>query len=190
MKKNISTVSFLVASLTTTTLFAADREPASYRPTYQDPAPSSAEMITNTDNVPDTKGEDYGITGNWGGYRSTLGEKGINFAAIYKVESSRVLSGGEERTSSYLQNLDLRLLIDADKLVGWKGARFFFSGLGNWARNPKPSETLGDTQGVTNIEAPRNVFKLYEAWFKQSLFDDKASLLVAMPLKIQMDFYI
>ena len=62
-------------------------------------------------------------------------------------------------------------MADAEQL-DWKGATLFFYILGN--HGGALSEQVGDLQGLSNIEAPATV-KLYEAWFEQTLFDDRLS---------------
>ena len=50
--------------------------------------------------------------------------EGLEFSFVYKGELSRVVSGGVESQNSYLEDLDMKLAIDAEKLMNWTGASF------------------------------------------------------------------
>lgn len=126
------------------------------------------------------------LTGDWGGLRTTLAEHGVAAEAVYTGETWSTLSGGLHHHTRYLDNLDLTLTLDAEKLVGWKGASFFLYGLEN--HGGSPSEDVGDAQVVSNIDAPDS-WKLYEAWFQQNLFDDRLSLLAGL-YNLNGEFYV
>lgn len=109
--------------------------------------------------------------------RSTLEEKGVTFELVYTGELSSNVSGGLAQRSEYLENGDVLLSIDADKLLGWTGASFSFYGLGNGGGSP--SGNVGDMQAVSNIEGD-NTWKLYEAWYQQELVGGKLSFLTGL----------
>lgn len=172
----------------------AERGPASYRPApapNQPSAPSSAGATTNAEANPSEGAKDFGLSGDWGGRRSRLDNKGLNFAALYKGEYSRVFSGGADRDSSFLENLDLRLLVDAEKLAGWHGLTFFVYGLGDWTTtgNSRPSRNVGDVQGTSNIETSVNAFKLYQAWVQKAFAEGRASALLGIH-DLNSEFYV
>lgn len=117
------------------------------------------------------------LTGTWHGTRPRLVDKGIKLEGIYTGELFANLSGGLRRKAVYLDNVDLTLTLDAEKLLGWKGASVFFYGLGNQGGNP--SDHVGDAQVVSNIQAV-DTWKLYEAWVQQNLFENRLSLLAGL----------
>ncbi len=117
------------------------------------------------------------LTGEWGGARPWLGDKGVEFEFVYTGEVFGNTTGGVQQGTDYLDNIDLILAVDAEKLISWKGASFQVYGLGNYGGSP--SGTAGDFQSVSNIDSP-NTWKLYEAWYQQNLFDDKLSFLVGL----------
>jgi porin len=117
------------------------------------------------------------LTGQWGKTRTRMVDKGLSLEAIYTGEIFSNLSGGLHRKTVYLDNVDLTLTLDAEKLFGWQGARFSVYGLGNHGGNP--SDQVGDTQVVSNIEA-FDTWKLYEAWFQQNLFKNRLSILLGL----------
>jgi len=113
------------------------------------------------------------LTGNWGGLRSDLAEKGVTLEMIYTGESVSILRGGIERKTVYLDNRDIVLSVDAQKLLGWKGAEFSLYVLGNFGQDP--SASIGDVQVFSNIETD-DTWKVYEAWYQQSFFSGRLSL--------------
>lgn len=117
------------------------------------------------------------LTGDWGGVRGTLINNGIAFEAVYTGEVYSNLSGGLHQSSVYLDNVDLTLALDAEKLFDWKGAAIFIYGLGDDGENP--SENSGDIQGISSIAA-YNTWKIYEAWIQQNLTDQKLSVLLGL----------
>lgn len=82
---------------------------------------------------------------------------------VYTADYWANLSGGLQRDTAYLDNLDVMIGLDAEALWGLNGVEVFFYGLYN---NGTPfSETiLGDVQVVSNIETGVQAFRLYEAW--------------------------
>ena len=126
------------------------------------------------------------LSGDWAGYRSRFADHGITFEAVYTGEMFSNVSGGIRQKTVYLDNIDLTLTVDVERLLGWPGARLFLYGLGN--RGGNPSEHIGDAQAVSNIEA-FDTWKLFEAWFEQSLFDERVSLLVGLyDLNAEFDY--
>jgi porin len=117
------------------------------------------------------------LTGHWGETRAQITNRGISLEAIYTGEVFSNLSGGLRRQTVYLDNVDLTLTLDAEKLVGWQGARFSVYGLGN--QGGSPSDQVGDAQVISSIEA-FDTWKLYEAWFQQNLFDHRLSILLGL----------
>ncbi len=124
------------------------------------------------------------LTGNWGGVRQTWADHGIHFEFVYTADVFGNVSGGLQKKATYLDNIDMVLDIDAERLLHWKGASFHIYGVGNYGESP--SEKAGDAQGISNIDSP-NAWKLYEAWFQQNFFEDRLSFLVGL-YDINSDF--
>ena len=126
------------------------------------------------------------LSGELGGYRSRLADRGVTLGLIYTGEMVSTLSGGIRRKTVYLDNMDLTLTLDIERMLGWPGARVFVYGLGN--RGGNPSSHVGDAQGVSNIEA-FDTWKLFEAWFEQQLCDARLSLLLGLyDLNAEFDY--
>jgi porin len=126
------------------------------------------------------------LTGDWGGARSRLTGKGVELNFIYKFEFNETLAGGLNRGAKTFGNFDARTALDLEKLAGLKGASVFLYGLGNHGGDP--SKNIGDNQVSSSIETPVDTFRLYEAWFQQLFFDDKASILVGLH-DLNSEFY-
>ncbi|EKE13423.1 MAG: hypothetical protein ACD_13C00019G0001, partial [uncultured bacterium] len=117
------------------------------------------------------------LTGNWDGARPYLKEKGIEFGFVYTGEVFGNLYGGFSKGIAYLDNFDLILTVNADSLLGWKGASFLIYGLGN--QGGSPSSHAGDFQAASNIDSS-DTWKLYEASFQQAFFNGRLSFLVGL----------
>lgn len=132
------------------------------------------------------------LTGDWGGDRSKLTENGVDIALTYKGEVGKALKRGvNEKKTSYIENLDLKITLDAEKLLSLKDTTFFIYGLGSRGseNGNSPSVNVGDHQGTSNIEAPVDDFKLYEAWVQKEFFDKKLSVLFGLH-DLNSEFYV
>jgi porin len=67
------------------------------------------------------------LTGDWGGTRTTLKDKGIEFTLVYIGETFAVLSGGIDRRASYEGRFEFTVDSNLEKLIGWTGANTHFT---------------------------------------------------------------
>lgn len=102
-------------------------------------------------------------------------------------EVSRNFSGGLRRRTVYLGNFDLKTSVDAETLLGWKGGSAFLYILGYHGKDP--SLNVGDGQVTSNIEAPANTVKIYEAWLQQAFLNERASILLGLH-DLNSEFYV
>ncbi len=114
-----------------------------------------------------------------------LAEHGVRPALIYDADGFVGMSGGARRGATYLDNLNLQLTLDMDRLVGWRGATIFLYGLG--IHGGQPSDFAGDAQGVSSIAASQK-WTLEEAWIQQNLFGNRFSALVGR-YDLNSEFY-
>ncbi|HLE01717.1 MAG TPA: carbohydrate porin [Bdellovibrionota bacterium] len=184
MQKNSALVNLIVLSTAfvfmTLLPISAQAESSVSRPAIRET--QEEPPIAQSPEEPETR-----LTKNWGGARTRLSEKGVDLALISKWELNSVLSGGTNSGTVNLGNIDLRVSLDMAKLANWNGASFFFYGLGNYGGDP--TRNIGDGQGTSNIETPANTAKLYEAWFQQIVFDEKASFLIGLH-DLNSEFYV
>jgi porin len=103
----------------------------------------------------------------------------------YTGELVGSVSGGARREATALGMAGADLTVRLRRLIGWQGARAFFSLLGT--HGGAPSELVGDVQGVSNMEAPGTV-RLEEAWLQQNLFANRLSLLAGR-YDLNTEFY-
>jgi porin len=97
--------------------------------------------------------------------------------ATYTFDVWGSVSGGRERGSRYLDNLDVVVEADLERLAGWRGAELHVYGLYNNGRSI--SELIGDQQAISNIESGLGAVRLYEAWISQSI-GDRASIKIGL----------
>lgn len=121
-------------------------------------------------------GEREYATGDWGGLRTRLAERGIIFNFTYAADGFGVVSGGIKRGVLYNGLLDLGTDIDLEKLVGWKGGHFHVNAFHPHGENGS-ANFVGDIGTFSNIEA-YDAWRLYELWLEQNFFDDRFSLRV------------
>jgi porin len=109
------------------------------------------------------------LTGDWGGGRTTLEEKGIEVGLQYIGEvlgiSGGLKPGGPLAT--YEGRFDLTVDTDLEKLMGWTGgkthARVFQI---NNAQNMNAADHVGSIADPSNIDA-YGTTRLFTAWFQQ-----------------------
>jgi len=107
-------------------------------------------------------------TGDWGGLRTKLEDKGIELFGEYKTEVWGNTTGGLKTGAVYTGLMDFGTNVDFEKLIGWKGASFSTTWL--WLSGRDASEDLaGNFLTVSNI-AGFNTLRLFEMWFQQDFF--------------------
>ena len=117
------------------------------------------------------------LTGDWWGCRDSLRNSGISLGFNYTADVFTNLKGGLKHSTTYLDNFDLTLTLNLEKLLGVGRTAIFIYGLGNDGGNP--DNDIGDVQGVSNITAP-NSWKLYEAWIQTNLLNNRLSILAGL----------
>jgi porin len=92
----------------------------------------------------------------------------------YTGDLWNVSSGGVDRDMVYLDNLDLQLSLDLERLVGWSGTQAFAYVLYN--NGNSVSELSSDFNGISNIETGVEALRLYEAWIDHAFAEGKGSV--------------
>ncbi|MBX3032384.1 MAG: carbohydrate porin [Bdellovibrionaceae bacterium] len=108
---------------------------------------------------------------------------------VYKGEWSSVAGGLRERTT-YIDNVDLKLSLDAEAAFGWQGVSFYLQGLANSGADSgqSPFLNVGDSQGTSNIATRVNAAKLYAAWVRKDFADGRLSALFGL-FDLNSEFY-
>lgn len=128
------------------------------------------------------------LTGNWGGARQKLADKGVTVDLVYKQDVMSVVSGGNERGTRLLDNQDLIIGLDGEKLFGIKGNSAVIQFLNNMGAEPDGS-LIGSLGGVDNIETAYPTGKLYQAFVQQNFLDDSLSVLAGV-YDLNSEFYV
>lgn len=131
--------------------------------------------------------QDY-LLGTWGGLRTDLSRRGVDFEFLYGASVPMNVGGGLERGSVYQGALLMMLDLDSEKLVGLPGGRFHASSI--WLNGQKPfsDHYVGDLNKVNLLDFD-NGFRLWELYYEQKLFDGKITL-KAGQLDIGGDFIV
>jgi len=130
---------------------------------------------------------DGALTGSWNGSRAALAGTGVDIDLVYKLDVMSDASGGIKTGVETLDNLDVKMMFDGEKLFGSKGtsAKIYF--LDNNGSGPNAS-LVGDAEGIDNIEVETPGGKLYEAWIQQNFMSDRISLLAGL-YDLNSEFY-
>ena len=142
-------------------------------------AASAADVMPTKAKAPAQKSiwEQDTLTGDWGGARTALKDKGIDLTLVYIGETFSVLSGGLRRRGSYEGRFEFSADADLEKLIGWKGATthvtVFQVNNGNW----NTADNVDSISDPSNIDAYHTT-RLFTAWYQRNWFDDRISLRV------------
>lgn len=104
------------------------------------------------------------------GYPRSANERAehpVTVSVVYTADIRSVIDGGAGHGTRYLDNLDLQVALDAERLIGWHGTRAFVYGIYDNGRSI--SALAGDVQGISNIETRVRAARLFEAWVEQDI---------------------
>jgi porin len=128
------------------------------------------------------------LTGDWSGIRTKLGGEGVILEVVLKADILSNLSGGIKRGTKYMDNWDVKLLADADKLWGWNNTTAFLQLISNHGGKFNGTH-VGSFMGVDNIEVNTNTTKWFHAWLERRFFDEKFSVLAGL-YPVDSQFYV
>ncbi len=106
------------------------------------------------------------LTGDWGGLRSRLAERGVTPYATSNVEAFGTASGESSDGADWTSELEFGLDVDLKKVVGPGGGSFHASLL--WIEGTDPSERVGNLNAISSLSAPAAA-RVYQLWYKQIL---------------------
>lgn len=117
------------------------------------------------------------MTGDWGGLRSELENKGYTISAEYVGEMGSNIKGGydKDKTARYADQFAFGLDMDLQKILGWHDAEFKLAVTERSGRNIS-NDRLGDPR-VGTISSSQEVWgrgqtwRLTQMWYKQKFFD-------------------
>lgn len=123
-----------------------------------------------------------------GGKRTELYQHGIDTQLVYRADGIYNTHGGIKKGGYALGNVDLKFLIDGEKLYNQPGSKIFVYFLNDHGGQPN-AKKVGSVQGVDNIEVTTSTTKLYEAWISQDFLDGKFSVLTGLH-DLNSEFYV
>lgn len=107
------------------------------------------------------------LTGDWGGARTALENRGVDLSLVYIGEVLNVASGGLSRGATYEGRLDFTITTDWEKLFGWTGAKAQVRAFQiHNAGHLNAADRVGSIADPSNIDA-FNTTRLFTAWFQQ-----------------------
>ncbi|HET6629505.1 MAG TPA: carbohydrate porin [Woeseiaceae bacterium] len=110
----------------------------------------------------------------------------VTIEAAYTADFLANVSGGREEGSAHLDNLDMVIEGDLERLLGWSDSRFVLYGLYNNGRCFS-ERYVGDAQVVSNIETGIEALRLFEAYVETGLGDDGSVLFGLYDLNSEFD---
>ena len=124
------------------------------------------------------------MTGDWGGERTALLDKGVDIQMNYTGESASNVHGGYDKhdhTTKYADQFSLGAAIDLQKLMGWKDTHAMIG-----LTNRNGDETINSARvsdpragGLTasqQIQGRGSVTRLSELWLSKGWFDDRLDI--------------
>ena len=117
------------------------------------------------------------MTGDWGGKRTELLDKGYDFSLEYVSEMASNLKGGynDDTTGRYSDQFALGMKVDLQKVLGWQDAEFKLAITERSGRNIS-NDRIGDPRAGTlsssqEVWGRGQTWRLTQMWIKQKYFD-------------------
>ncbi len=115
------------------------------------------------------------LTGDWGGWRTRLVQRGVHWQAGYIGEVIANVAGGVRSGWTYQGLAEAAVELDFSQLAG-TCSQTTLRASALFPHGSSPSRRwVGDAQTMSNIDAYDGV-SLYELWLEQQFFGDRASL--------------
>jgi porin len=115
------------------------------------------------------------LSGDWGGMRSALEDKGIVLGGDTIDEVLANVSGGTKTGAIYEGRLELFATLDLDKLLAWPDATFHVNAYQTHGRGLSANYLGSNLMTASNIEAARST-RLFDLWIEQLLFNGALSI--------------
>ncbi len=172
----------LPAALLAGCAIATARESAQANPESSSPRPGSdlAALANLEDPAPAA-----GLTGDWGGARTSLAQRGINPYAVFSTEVFGNVDGGFKNGAVAAGVLDFGLELDLEKLVGWKGGGLTVSAFAAYGQDGS-ADYFGDFNVASNMFAATDI-NLFNLFLSQTFGDDRVTI-KAGQLAVDEDF--
>jgi len=113
------------------------------------------------------------LTGDWGGTRSQLADKGIEVFAYYNAITSTIASGGLGDETNYAGDLFTGATFDLEKLIGWDNTTFTLSAIERHGSDVTPS--VGSQYSVMQLVGGQTTF-LYNVTLEKTFREGDLSV--------------
>jgi porin len=114
-----------------------------------------------------------GLLGDWGGYRTDLYQRGVDFQLGYTTELAYNARGGDRHLLRDADQFNFGGTFDLEKLLGFRGSKVQVTITDRNGDNLSSDADLGTLMQVQEIYGRGNVFRLTQFWYDQQLFDGK-----------------
>lgn len=132
---------------------------------------SSAEEASTATTPPSGSSSANDATGNWGGWRDKLKQKGFSFGINWIGEGFKNFQGGKNTADLVgASTLDLNLTVDTEKAFDWPGGKFYIDLEDHAGQNPSTVLT-GDLQVFDKLNSSPYL-QVFELYYEQKLFHD------------------
>lgn len=148
-------------------------------------------MVSNAAFAEEEKSPEWNeetLSGNWGGLRHSLYEKGVTVELTHKSDLLANISGGASHGSAWLANSEIAVNMDMDKLAGWNATTAFFQYHIQHGAKSIDNYT-GSFAGVDNIESDTNAGQFFQAWLQKNSANDSLSVLAGL-YAIDSEFHV
>lgn len=115
---------------------------------------------------------EHNILGDWGGYRQTLHDRGIDVHANYLVEYAHNINGGLKKADAYADQFHLDSDFDLGKLWRLSGGSFHVAINQRNGYGLESRAGINDLLEVQEIQGRGHVARLTQLYYQQKLFDD------------------
>lgn len=146
----------------------------------------SSTAFAEEEKAPDWNAES--LSGDWGGTRSSLYDKGVTVELTHKSDLLANVSGGNSYGSAWLANSEIAVNMDMGKLAGWDATTAYFQYHVQHGAKSINNYT-GSFAGVDNIESSTNAGQFFQAWLQKNSDDDSLSVLAGL-YAIDSEFYV
>jgi porin len=110
------------------------------------------------------------LAGDFGGQRTALEARGVQFGLNYIGEILGNPTGGVKQGLVYEGRLEASFTLDLDKVAGWTGGLFHVNAYQIHGRGLSANDLGNNLLTVSGIEATRST-RLFDLWLQQDLFD-------------------
>ena len=128
------------------------------------------------------------FTGDWGGGRAALADRGVSPYITWTSQITRNLDGGLCIGTDVGGVVEFGSDLDLEKLGGWNGAMIHTSAFWIQYDDDPSADVVGNFDEVSNFAAQRSV-RFYQAYVKQNFFAGKVTAKIGQ-LALDDDFMI